>query len=198
MDEEMRTKLRFDITVTINIRKRKKVLKTTSGVPKRTNCNCLLIKHKQLCVNKLKLRQEHFPRSESDPFCFVFRQINNNNFRVAAGLTVLSDPGPYVQIRSIGNIRIHEDFDPHTFDNDVAVVVLSAPLNFTEHVQPACRPFNVSHEVSLNFSHCFISGWGSNSYKGGSDTFTPAHSSPQQAVMYIIARLSAVGSYTVN
>ncbi|XP_013885011.1 acrosin [Austrofundulus limnaeus] len=99
--------------------------------------------------------------------CFYkYMHISKNYFRVAAGLTVLSDPGPYVQICSIRIIRIHEDFDPHTLDSDVALVMLSAPLNFTEHVQPACTPFNVNHVVRLTFAHCFISGWGSNAYKG--------------------------------
>uniref|UniRef100_A0A3Q2ZXU1 Acrosin n=1 Tax=Kryptolebias marmoratus TaxID=37003 RepID=A0A3Q2ZXU1_KRYMA len=57
-------------------------------------------------------------------------------------------------------IRIHEDYDPQTSDSDVALVLLGSPLNFTDHVQAACTPLNVSHEVSLNFSRCFISGWG--------------------------------------
>uniref|UniRef100_A0A3Q3AC00 Transmembrane protease serine 12-like n=1 Tax=Kryptolebias marmoratus TaxID=37003 RepID=A0A3Q3AC00_KRYMA len=91
--------------------------------------------------------------------------FQNIYFNVAAGLNVLSDPGAHAQMRSISEIRIHEDYDPQTSDSDVALVLLGSPLNFTDHVQAACTPLNVSHEVSLNFSRCFISGWGSTYYQ---------------------------------
>uniref|UniRef100_A0A665UJ69 Peptidase S1 domain-containing protein n=1 Tax=Echeneis naucrates TaxID=173247 RepID=A0A665UJ69_ECHNA len=88
------------------------------------------------------------------------------HFRVLAGLTVLSAPGDHVQSRSISEVRMHQDYDDTTYDNDVTLLLLSSPFNFTDHVQPACTPHNVTHEVALNFSHCFISGWGSSYYKG--------------------------------
>ncbi|XP_078806798.1 transmembrane protease serine 12 isoform X7 [Oryzias latipes] len=40
----------------------------------------------------------------------------------------------------------------------------SDPLH--HHVQPACTPYSVTHEFVLNFTHCFITGWGSSYYKG--------------------------------
>ncbi|XP_024865063.1 transmembrane protease serine 12 [Kryptolebias marmoratus] len=99
--------------------------------------------------------------------CFYrYQWLRKDYFSVAAGLNVLSDPGAHAQMRSISEIRIHEDYDPQTSDSDVALVLLGSPLNFTDHVQAACTPLNVSHEVSLNFSRCFISGWGSTYYQG--------------------------------
>ncbi|XP_037540418.1 transmembrane protease serine 11D [Nematolebias whitei] len=100
--------------------------------------------------------------------CFYkYLWLSNDYFRVVAGLTVLSDPGPHAQIRSISKFLIHKDYNPITSDSDVALVLLSSPLNFTDRVQSACTPLTVSHEASLNITHCFISGWGSTYYQGG-------------------------------
>ncbi|KAF7209760.1 transmembrane protease serine 11D [Nothobranchius furzeri] len=99
--------------------------------------------------------------------CFYkYMSISRNQYRVMAGLNVLSAPGLHIQVRSIREVKIHKDYNDTTTDNDVALVLLSSPLNFTAYVQPACTPLSSSHEVSLNFSHCFISGWGSLYYKG--------------------------------
>uniref|UniRef100_A0A4W6DEP0 Peptidase S1 domain-containing protein n=1 Tax=Lates calcarifer TaxID=8187 RepID=A0A4W6DEP0_LATCA len=99
--------------------------------------------------------------------CFYkYLWISRAYFRVVAGLNVLSAPGDHVQIRSISAVKMHEDYNDATSDNDVTLVLLSSPFNFTDHVQPICTPHNVTHEFNLNFSHCFISGWGSTYYKG--------------------------------
>ncbi|XP_049437088.1 transmembrane protease serine 11D [Epinephelus fuscoguttatus] len=99
--------------------------------------------------------------------CFhKYQWISRRHFHVVAGLHVISAPGDQTQIRSISKIKMHKDYNNFTHDNDVTLVLLSSPFNFTDHVQPVCTPHNVTHEFSLNFSHCFISGWGSTSYRG--------------------------------
>nr|XP_046253279.1 transmembrane protease serine 11D [Scatophagus argus] len=98
---------------------------------------------------------------------FKYLRIHRSLFRVAAGLHVLSAPGIHAQIRSISEVKMHQDYNDNTSDNDVTLVLLSSPFNFTDYVQPICTPFNVTHEFILNFSHCFITGWGSMYYKGG-------------------------------
>ncbi|KAM7404665.1 hypothetical protein PAMP_011992 [Pampus punctatissimus] len=93
-------------------------------------------------------------------------RINMRYFRVVAGLSMLSAPGENMQIRSISDLRMHKNYDAITSDNDVALLLLSSPFTFTDHIQPICTPYNVTHEFSLNLSHCFITGWGSTYYKG--------------------------------
>uniref|UniRef100_A0A3B4ZN39 Acrosin n=1 Tax=Stegastes partitus TaxID=144197 RepID=A0A3B4ZN39_9TELE len=88
------------------------------------------------------------------------------HFRVVAGLRVLSTPGDHVQIRSISKVKTHEDYSDITGDNDVMLILLSSPFNFTDHVQPICTPLDVTHESVLSFSHCFVTGWGSAYYQG--------------------------------
>ncbi|KAM7411990.1 hypothetical protein PAMA_021792 [Pampus argenteus] len=99
--------------------------------------------------------------------CFhKYLRINMRDFRVVAGLSMLSVPGENVQIRSISELKMHKNYDAITSDNDVALVLLSSPFTFTDHVQPICTPHNVTHEFGLNLSHCFVTGWGSTYYKG--------------------------------
>uniref|UniRef100_A0A3B4ZVS6 Acrosin n=1 Tax=Stegastes partitus TaxID=144197 RepID=A0A3B4ZVS6_9TELE len=93
--------------------------------------------------------------------CFhKFLWISRRHFRVVAGLRVLSTPGDHVQIRSISKVKTHEDYSDITGDNDVMLILLSSPFNFTDHVQPICTPLDVTHESVLSFSHCFVTGWG--------------------------------------
>ncbi|XP_028438330.1 enteropeptidase isoform X2 [Perca flavescens] len=89
-------------------------------------------------------------------------------FLSALCLSDLTSPQdrPQTQMRSIREVKMHEDYDDVTSDNDVTLLLLSSPFNFTDHVQPVCTPHNLTHEFILNFSHCFISGWGSSYYKG--------------------------------
>ncbi|XP_054464661.1 transmembrane protease serine 11D [Anoplopoma fimbria] len=99
--------------------------------------------------------------------CFYkYLKISRSLFRVVAGLHVLSAPGDQTQIRSISEVKMHEDYNGVSPDNDVTLVLLSSPFDFTGHIQPVCTPHNVTHEFILNFTHCFITGWGSRYYRG--------------------------------
>ncbi|XP_020560283.1 acrosin isoform X2 [Oryzias latipes] len=97
---------------------------------------------------------------------YTTQQIFRSHVRVVAGLRVWSDPGAHSQIRYISEMKMHEDYDDFTSDSDIMLLRLRSPFNFTSHVQPACTPYSVTHEFVLNFTHCFITGWGSSYYKG--------------------------------
>ncbi|XP_053173926.1 transmembrane protease serine 11D [Scomber japonicus] len=99
--------------------------------------------------------------------CFhKYRRISRAYLYVVAGHGVLSAPGKNAQIRSIRKVKMHENYNHVTSDNDMTLLLLSSPLKFTDQVQPICTPLNMTHEFILNFSHCFITGWGSTFYKG--------------------------------
>ncbi|MED6253590.1 hypothetical protein ATANTOWER_010843 [Ataeniobius toweri] len=99
--------------------------------------------------------------------CFKkYLRLRKDHFQVVVGLNVLSTPGPHAQTRSISKIIMHRDYSDITSDSDVALLLLSSPLKFTDLIQPGCTPHNESHEAALSLSNCFISGWGSTHYKG--------------------------------
>ncbi|XP_008411784.1 acrosin [Poecilia reticulata] len=86
---------------------------------------------------------------------------------VLVGITALSKPGPHSQRRGVKNVIIHERYDFNSSNNDVALLMLKSPLKFTNYIQPCCIPMSINHQVALNLSNCFITGWGSINYKGG-------------------------------
>ncbi|XP_041865180.1 transmembrane protease serine 2 [Melanotaenia boesemani] len=60
--------------------------------------------------------------------------------------------------REVDKIIRHEDYDPQTNDNDVALVKLRTPLTFTETVRPVCLP-SAGIYISAG-SQAWITGWG--------------------------------------
>uniref|UniRef100_A0A3P9QGL7 Acrosin n=1 Tax=Poecilia reticulata TaxID=8081 RepID=A0A3P9QGL7_POERE len=80
---------------------------------------------------------------------------------VLVGITALSKPGPHSQRRGVKNVIIHERYDFNSSNNDVALLMLKSPLKFTNYIQPCCIPMSINHQVALNLSNCFITGWGS-------------------------------------
>lgn len=63
----------------------------------------------------------------------------------------------------IENWYIHEEFRRgQLMNNDIAVVLLKHPIQFTNYIQPICLPDKeTSYEAGKN---CTISGWGSIQY----------------------------------
>lgn len=60
----------------------------------------------------------------------------------------------------IENMYIHDDFrkDKH-MNNDIALIVLKAPVRYSDYIQPVCLPQkNAMYFAGMN---CTISGWGS-------------------------------------
>lgn len=43
-------------------------------------------------------------------------------------------------VRGLKNIKEHEAFDVHSFNNDIAVLELDEPVDFDANVQTACLP----------------------------------------------------------
>merc|ERR1719277_2166836 len=59
---------------------------------------------------------------------------------------------------TVARIRLHERFDVNTFDNDIALLRLTRPINFNHLAAPICLPPQGS-EVPPG-TRCTITGWG--------------------------------------
>ena len=68
------------------------------------------------------------------------------------------------QERSIAfnDIRVHPDYDPNTFDNDIALVPMVQPVQYTNDIRPAC----LADEAPADGTEVVISGWGTISAGG--------------------------------
>ncbi|XP_076874693.1 transmembrane protease serine 12 [Brachyhypopomus gauderio] len=80
---------------------------------------------------------------------------------VVAGLHSQSRRGRTVQRRAVVRVVTHHDYDVTRHDHDVALLRLRPVLRYTAHVQPVCTFAGELEERALNFSSCYISGWGS-------------------------------------
>ncbi|KAL1020732.1 hypothetical protein UPYG_G00003930 [Umbra pygmaea] len=98
-----------------------------------------------------------------------------SSLRVVAGLNTLSYPEEHSQSRYVQEVRVHEGYHHPCFADDLALLFLRNPLEFTHFVQPVCTVEDEREEHSLDLSMCFVSGWGSAYYKGkGLDTLQEA------------------------
>ncbi|XP_055359393.1 suppressor of tumorigenicity 14 protein isoform X2 [Betta splendens] len=63
-----------------------------------------------------------------------------------------------VQTRKVKRIISHPNYNPMTFDYDIALLELSEPLEFSNTIQPICLPTS-SHVFPAGMS-CWVTGWG--------------------------------------
>ncbi|XP_053559239.1 transmembrane protease serine 11C-like isoform X2 [Bombina bombina] len=78
---------------------------------------------------------------------------------------------------SLEKLRIYENYTSETHSNDIAVIKLSTPVNFTRYIRPICLP--EKSDFFPDNTTCYITGWGALKEGGKSPTL-------QQAVVKII------------
>ena len=86
----------------------------------------------------------------------------------AATLSYRIDAGG--QIGDVSEVFIHPDYDYYSLANDIALLRLSSPLNFTNEVQPVCLPSAGDDQPEAG-SYVTFTGWGSYLYRGGKRLF---------------------------
>ncbi|XP_018604420.1 transmembrane protease serine 13a [Scleropages formosus] len=81
--------------------------------------------------------------------------LNSSNWKIYGGMISQSNlPPPYF----ISKIMIHENYNSHTHDYDIALVKLNDPVTFSKDIQPLCLPtFN---QIFPPGTKCWTSGFG--------------------------------------
>lgn len=81
------------------------------------------------------------------------------DYQVLLGSTQLYQHTQHTQKMSVNRIIMHPDFEKfHSFGNDIAMLQLHLPVNFTSYISPACLP---TPGLQLpSHSSCWITGWG--------------------------------------
>lgn len=65
---------------------------------------------------------------------------------------------PGIQVFSVSQIIVHENYNsPITYDNDIALLILSTPVVFSHSVSPVCLS---THNPTTDDDLCFVTGWG--------------------------------------
>ncbi|KAL3230348.1 hypothetical protein MRX96_023401 [Rhipicephalus microplus] len=66
-----------------------------------------------------------------------------------------------VQVRQIAEIHVNFDYDPTTYDNDIALLQLDEAVELTPRVRPVCLPTDRSARVHLQEGKLgVVTGWG--------------------------------------
>ncbi|XP_032325013.1 putative serine protease 47 [Camelus ferus] len=91
--------------------------------------------------------------------CFLKKSQFLENYRVLLGNTQLYQHTRHTQKIPVSQIIVYPDFDKfHPFGNDIAMLQLLFPVNFTSYIIPACLPAPCMQLPSN--SSCWITGWG--------------------------------------
>ncbi|XP_077668489.1 serine protease 55 isoform X2 [Eretmochelys imbricata] len=62
-----------------------------------------------------------------------------------------------VEKKKLDRLILHEHFDSANMDNDVALILLDSPIEFSEQKLPICLPFIRDLQT---WKGCWVAGWG--------------------------------------
>ncbi|KFP49907.1 Serine protease 55, partial [Cathartes aura] len=79
------------------------------------------------------------------------------------------------------SLILHENFDRMSMQNDIALILLSSPIEFSNDKIPICLPFIYDTNT---WQHCWVAGWGITS----AAVAVPASHVLQKARMKLISR----------
>lgn len=69
-----------------------------------------------------------------------------------------SGPNVHEVSSSVSEVIVHPDYNNTLFNNDIALMKLSSPVNFTDYIRPVCLASNSSE--FHNSTSCWATGWG--------------------------------------
>ncbi|XP_076608004.1 serine protease 27-like [Chaetodon auriga] len=87
-----------------------------------------------------------------------FPSTSTVNLIVYLGRDTQQLSNPNEVSRTVSQIINHPDYNSNTFDNDMSLLQLSSPVEFTDYIKPVCLAAEGSvFEAGLN---CWVTGWG--------------------------------------
>ncbi|GIX85987.1 proclotting enzyme [Caerostris extrusa] len=95
--------------------------------------------------------------------------LRPNQLRIRLGahdLRIDNEPGA-IEV-GVDSVRRHERFDPRTYKNDIAVLRLSRPVEFTNIISPVCLPFDSLYDEDLSGKTSTVIGFGTVRFNGPS------------------------------
>ncbi|XP_060034086.1 serine protease 40-like [Erinaceus europaeus] len=82
-----------------------------------------------------------------------------DDYKVLLGYHKLQQPSKHSLVRTLHHVIVHPDFNKtHFLANDIALLQLRVPVNFSLHVLPAC--LQKPNETLQTGKTCWVTGWG--------------------------------------
>ncbi|XP_016383178.1 polyserase-2 [Sinocyclocheilus rhinocerous] len=89
--------------------------------------------------------------------CFPSHSLNPTSYTVYLGQQSKKLTNSNELSRKVSEIILHPDYDNLPHDNDMALLHLSSPVNFTNYIQPVCLAAEGS---TFNSDTMWVTGWG--------------------------------------
>ncbi|XP_057232919.1 acrosin-like [Malurus melanocephalus] len=84
----------------------------------------------------------------------LWRELSHLSIQITAGEL----PGRGAQVRNVGKLVRHADYNPDDMSNDIALLELDYPVQCSPYIQLACLP-DATLRVS-ELRNCWVAGWG--------------------------------------
>lgn len=91
-------------------------------------------------------------------FCHFYFSDSTSGWQVSLGRQNLQGKNPNEVSRTVARIILHPNYDSFTSNNDIALLRLSSPVNFTDYITPVCLA--ASDSVFNNGTDSWVTGWG--------------------------------------
>lgn len=89
---------------------------------------------------------------------FWCRYSQADQWEAFLGLHVQSQTNEWTVSRNVRRIIAHRDYNPLTYDNDIALMELDANVTLNQHIWPICLPSS-TYDFPAG-REAWITGWG--------------------------------------
>ena len=91
--------------------------------------------------------------------CLYYFSTSTSGLQVSLGCQNLQGTNPNEESRSVARIILHPNYDSDSSNNDIALLRLSSPVEFTDYIRPVCLA--ASDSVFNKGTDSWVTGWGS-------------------------------------
>ncbi|XP_062240495.1 acrosin-like [Platichthys flesus] len=95
---------------------------------------------------------------------------SGSDVTVYLGRSTQSGPNPNEVSRTIAQAKCHPSYSTVTNENDICLLKLSSPVNFTDYIQPVCLA--AANSILHSGVSTWVAGWGNTRPNGGSASDT--------------------------
>jgi secreted trypsin-like serine protease len=119
--------------------------------------------------------------------CFAGEEINENYLLKLGVYNQEKDNEQGEQILKIVEIHVHPSYNQFQKGNDMSLLKLEKPLEFSDHISPVCLP-ELNEDQPAADTNVFLTGWGKIRAGPREDTTIPIATNLKQVAMPLLSQ----------